>query len=130
MESRDLNRIERRLTYLIIGAALTVHREFGPGLLESAYEECFAYELAERGLAVERQAARPIVYRGLKLSVGYRPDMIVERTVVVEIKTVERLFPVHTAQLLTYLKLEGLHVGLLMNFNSVVLANGIKRVVL
>ena len=130
MESRDLNPTERKLTYSIIGAALAVHKEFGPGLRESAYEECFAYELAERGLAIERQADRPIVYKGVKLSVAYRPDIIVERTVVVEIKTVERVFPVHIAQLLTYLKLESLHVGLLLNFNSVILANGIHRVVL
>ena len=130
MELRELNAAERKLTHSIIGAALTVHREFGPGLLESAYEECLTYELGERGHSVERQPERPIVYGGIKLSIAYRPDLIVERTVVVELKTVERFIPVHTAQLLTYLKLEGLHVGLLLNFNSVVLTNGIKRVVL
>jgi len=130
MESRDLSPSKRKLTHSIIGAVLTLHREFGPGLLESAYEECLAYELGERGLSFERQAERPIVFRGIKLSIAYRPDLVVERTVVVELKTVERFIPVHTAQLLTYLKLEGLHVGLLLNFNSVVLASGIKRVVL
>jgi GxxExxY protein len=130
METRDLSPLERKLTHSIIGAALIVHREFGPGLLESAYEECLAYELGERGLSFERQAERPIVFRGIKLSVAYRPDLVVEKTIVVELKTVERFIPVHTAQLLTYLKLEGLRVGLLLNFNSVVLANGIKRVVL
>ena len=130
MEMRDLNPSERKLTHSIIGAALTVHREFGPGLLESAYEECLAYELGERGLSFERQAERPIVFKGVKLSIAYRPDLIIERTVVVELKTVERFIPVHTAQLLTYLRLEKLHVGLLLNFNEVVLASGIKRVVL
>ena len=130
MDRWNWNPAERKLTHSIIGAALTVHRAFGPGLLESAYEECLAYELGERGLSFERQAERPVVFKGVKLSIGYRPDLIIERTVVVELKTVERFIPVHTAQLLTYLKLEGLHVGLLLNFNSVVLANGIKRVVL
>ena len=130
MERRELNPLERKLTHSIIGAALKVHRAFGPGLLESVYEECLAYELGERGHLFERQAERPVVYRGIKLSVAYRPDLVVERTIVVELKTVEQFSPVHTAQLLTYLKLEGLHVGLLLNFNSVVLTNGIKRVVL
>jgi GxxExxY protein len=100
------------------------------GLLESAYEECLAYELAERGLKIERQPGRPVVYKAVKLALAYRPDLVVERLVVVELKTVERFAAVHTAQLLTYLKLEGLRVGLLMNFNSAPLMNGIKRVVL
>ena len=126
----DLNPEEQEITHSIIGAALEIHRALGPGLLESAYEECLAYELVERGLAIERQPGRPLQYKRVRLSVAYRPDLVVERTVVVELKTVERFNPVHTAQLLTYLHLEGLHVGLLLNFNSVVLASGIKRVVL
>jgi GxxExxY protein len=121
---------EREVTHSIIGASIEIHRTLGPGLLESAYEECLAYELAERGLRVERQPGRPVVYKAVKLAVAYRPDLVVERTVVVELKTVERFIPVHTAQLLTYLKLEGLRVGLLLNFNSVLLMNGIQRVVL
>jgi GxxExxY protein len=126
----DLNPKEQEITHSIIGAAIEIHRGLGPGLLESAYEECLAYELAERGLAIERQPGRPIEWKGVRLSVAYRPDLVVERTVVVELKSVERFTPVHTAQLLTYLHLEGLHVGLLLNFNSVALARGIKRVVL
>ena len=121
---------EQEVTHCIIGASIEIHRALGPGLLESAYEECLSYELAERGLQVERQPGRPVVYKAVKLAVAYRPDLVVERKVVVELKTVERLIPVHTAQLLTYLKLEGLRVGLLLNFNSVLLMNGIQRVVL
>lgn len=120
---------ERELTHSIIGASLEVHRALGPGLLESAYEEYLAFELSERGLR-ERQPGRPVVYKAVRLAIAYRPDLVVERMVVVELKTVERLMPVHTAQLLTYLKLEGLRLGLLLNFNSVLLMNGIKRVVL
>ena len=130
MRVSDLSLTERKLTHSIIGAALVIHRTVGPGLLESVYEECLAYELTERGFAIERQPERPFVYRGVRLAVAYKPDLVVERCVVVELKTVERFIPVHTAQLLTYLKLERLHVGLLLNFNSVLLANGIKRVVL
>jgi GxxExxY protein len=126
----DLNQQEQEITHSIIGASLEIHRALGPGLLESAYEECLAYELGERGLSIERQPGRPIEWKGVRLSVAYRPDLVVERTVVVELKSVERFSAVHTAQLLTYLHLEGLHVGLLLNFNSVVLARGIKRVVL
>jgi GxxExxY protein len=118
------------VTEQIIGAAIEVHRALGPGLLEATYEECLAYELAERRLAVERQPARPVVYKGTQLSIGYRPDFVVEKNVIVELKTVERFLPVHTAQVLTYLKLEGLRVGLLLNFNSRWMASGIKRVVL
>ena len=121
---------EEELTHAIIGASIEIHRALGPGLLESAYEECLAYELAEWGLKIERQPARPVVYKAVKLAMAYRPDLIVERLVVVELKTVERIMAVHTAQLLTYLKLEGLRVGLLLNFNSAPLMNGIKRVVL
>ena len=121
---------EEELTHSIIGASIEIHRALGPGLLESAYEECLAFELAERGLEIERQPGRPVVYKAVKLAMAYRPDLVVERLVVVELKTVERIMAVHTAQLLTYLKLEGLRVGLLLNFNSAPLMNGIKRVVL
>src|SRR5688572_29736018 len=88
---------EREFTHSIIGASIEIHRALGPGLLEAAYEECLAYELAERGLRVERQPGRPVVYKALKLAIAYRPDLVVERTVVAELKTVERLIPVHTA---------------------------------
>ena len=121
---------EEELTHSIIGASIQIHRALGPGLLESAYEECLAYEIAERGLKVERQPGRPVIYKAVKLGLAYRPDLVVEGLVVVELKTVERLIAVHTAQLLTYLKLEGLRIGLLINFNSAPLMNGIKRVVL
>ncbi len=122
--------VHGELTQRIISAAIEMHSYLGPGLLEATYEECLAYELAERGLFVERQAPQPVVYKGIKLATGYRPDLIVEKTVLVELKTIERFLPVHTAQVLTYLKMTGLKVGLLINFNSVLLANGIKRVVL
>jgi GxxExxY protein len=117
------------ITQTIIGAAMAVHREFGPGLLESAYEACLAYELVQRGLKVERQKALPVIYHGVQLDCGYRIDMLVEDQVVVELKAVERLEPIHEAQLLSYLKLSGCKVGLLINFNVKVLKNGIRRLV-
>ena len=117
------------ITEQIIGAAMAVHRALGPGLLESAYEACLAYELAERGLAVERQKSLPITYREVKLDCGYRIDLLVEGSVVVELKSVEVLGPVHEAQLLSYLKLSGCKVGLLINFNVKVLKQGIRRMV-
>jgi len=115
------------LTEAIIGAAIEVHRLLGPGLLESPYEECLCYELAERNLRVERQPFLPIVYKNLSLSRVFRPDLIVENAVVVEVKAVEKLLPVNEAQLLTYLKLTGLTRGVLFNFNTVLLKNGIRR---
>jgi len=122
---RNLNEI----TETVIGAAIAVHRELGPGLLESAYEACLAYELTERGLKVERQKGLPVIYRGVLLDCGYRIDLLVEGQVVVELKTVERVESIHEAQLLSYLKLSGCNVGLLINFNVKVLKNGIKRLV-
>ena len=119
-----------RVTALIIGAAIEVHRQLGPGLLEATYEECLAYELAELKLKVDRQPARPLVYKGTHLSIGYRPDLVVENTVIVELKSVERVLAVHVAQVLTYLKLEGLRVGLLLNFNCRWMVSGIQRVTL
>ena len=118
-----------RITQIIIGAAMAVHRELGPGLLESAYEACLAYEIPDRGLAVERQKALPVKYRGVNVDCGYRIDLLVEGKVVVELKAVERLEAIHQAQLLSYLKLSGCKVGLLINFNVKVLKDGIRRLV-
>jgi len=114
----------------IIGAAIEVHRHLGPGLLESAYEECLCHELHLRGLSFERQVDVPLSYKGLQLHCGYKIDLVVQKEVVLELKAVEKLLPVHEAQLLTYLKLTDKRVGLLINFNSALLTNGIKRFVL
>jgi GxxExxY protein len=121
---------ERDITEKIIGAAIAVHNELGPGLLESAYETCLAFELAGQGLIVERQKALPVVYKDVKLDCGYRLDLLVEQKVVVELKAVARIEPVHTAQVLSYLKLTKCKVGLLINFNVKMLKNGIRRLVL
>jgi len=118
-----------RITESIIDAAIEVHRALGPGLLESAYEACLAFELAQRGLKVEQQKPLPVVYREVKLDCGYRLDLLVEEEVIVEIKSVERLMPIHQAQLLSYLRLSGHRVGLLLNFNVKVLKDGIRRLV-
>jgi len=118
-----------KITEIIIGAAMAVHRELGPGLLESAYEACLAYELPDRGLSVERQKALPVKYRGVNVDCGYRIDLLVEGKVVVELKAVERLEAIHKAQLISYLKLSGCKVGLLINFNVKVLKDGIRRLV-
>ena len=117
------------LTEQIIGAAIEVHRHTGPGLLESAYEECLCFELSELGLNFKRQVPLPVSYKGIKLDCGYKMDLVVEDSVVLELKTVDRLLPVHAAQLLTYLKLSGKPVGLLINFNEPVLKKGLKRLV-
>ena len=114
-------------TSRIIGAAIEVHRALGPGLLESAYEECLCHELHLRGLAFERQVALPVPYKGLKLDCGYKIDVVVDSTVILELKCVEKILPIHEAQLLTYLKLSGKHVGLLINFNVPLLTQGIIR---
>ena len=111
----------------VLGAAIEVHRNLGPGLLESAYEECLCYELAAREVGVRRQVELPVKYKTVKLDCGYRMDIVVSDALVVEIKAVEKLLPVHQAQLLTYLKLSGLHTGLLINFNVPVLKQGIRR---
>jgi GxxExxY protein len=121
--------VSEELTSRIIGAAMEVHRELGPGLLESVYEACLAWELKERGMGLERQVAVPVRYKGVMLDVGHRMDMVVEGTVVVEIKAEKGFDPVHTAQMLTYLKLSGCRVGLVLNFGAVTLRQGIKRVV-
>jgi GxxExxY protein len=117
------------LTELIIGAAIEVHRQTGPGLMESVYEECLCFELNRLGLHFKRQVELPVRYKGVKLDCGFRMDLVVESSVVVELKAVECLLPIHSAQLLTYLKLSGMHVGLLLNFNEPVLKKGIKRLV-
>jgi GxxExxY protein len=118
-----------QLTETIIGAAIAVHRELGPGLLESAYEACLAFELAERGLDVARQMELPVIYRGVRIDCGYRLDLLVEKQVVVEVKSIDQLAPVHEAQILTYLRLSGCHVGSLINFNVRQLISGLKRFV-
>ena len=122
--------LEEKLTEQIIGGAIDVHAALGPGLLESVYEECLCHELGLRGLSFQRQVDLPLEYKGLKLSCSYRMDVIVESAVILEIKAVERLLPIHEAQLMTYLRLSGIRVGLLMNFNVQVLKNGIIRRVL
>ena len=114
----------------VIGAAIEVHRQLGPGLLESAYEACLCRELDFRGKGYERQKPLPLVYKGLKLDCGYRIDLLVEETLIVEIKSVDTLAPIHEAQLLTYMKLANVKLGLLVNFNAPVLKDGIKRFVL
>ncbi|HEY74178.1 MAG: GxxExxY protein [Chloroflexi bacterium] len=132
-ERRGSKRCQRRrldhITESIIGAAIAVHRVLGPGLLESAYEACLAFELTERGLKIEQQKPLPVIYREVELDCAYRLDLLVEESVIVEIKSVERLAPIHLAQLLSYLKLSGCKVGLLMNFNVKILKDGIRRVV-
>jgi GxxExxY protein len=115
------------LTERIIGAAIEVHRSLGPGLLESAYEACLAVELRERGLFVEEQVMVPVVYKGRPIEAAYRIDLLVEKSVVVELKSVDEVTPVHEAQLITYLKLANKKVGLLINFNVELLKNGITR---
>ena len=117
------------ITETIIGSAIALHQELRPGLLESAYEACLVYELLQRGLSIQQQKALPVNYRGVKVDCGYRIDLLVENNVIVELKAVERLEPIHEAQLLSYLKLSGYRVGLLINFNVKILKQGIKRLV-
>jgi GxxExxY protein len=114
----------------VIGLGIDVHRHLGPGLLESAYEECLCFELAQAGIAYRRQVPLPIVYKDIRLDCGYRMDIVVENELIVEIKSFERILPVHEAQMLTYLRLSRLRAGLLMNFNNVVLKDGLRRFVL
>jgi GxxExxY protein len=117
------------LSSTIIGAAIEVHKALGPGLLESAYEECLCHELSLRGVSFERQKPLPVEYKGAKLDCGYRLDVIVENTIILELKSCEKIEPIHKAQLLTYLKLSGLHLGLLLNVNVPVMRDGIIRIV-
>jgi len=119
-----------RLASVIVDSGLKVHRALGPGLLESAYEHCLAHELQMRGLSIERQVSLPIIYDGAILDAGYRVDLLVGQAVIVELKAVEALLPVHHAQLLTYLKLSRCRIGFLMNFHVALFKHGLKRVVL
>ncbi len=121
----DLNELTRK----IIGCAMKVHSALGPGLLESAYEACLEHELKRSGFQVERQKSLPVIYDGVTVDCGYRIDLLVEGSVILELKAVDALAPIHEAQLLSYLKLSGLHVGLLSNFNVLHLRDGIKRIV-
>jgi len=117
------------LTEAVIGCAIEVHRVLGPGLLESAYEVAMCRELSLRERSFERQVELPVTYKGVRLDAGYRVDLVVERQVIIELKCVEKLLPIHDAQLLTYLKLSGISIGLLMNFHVPVLTQGLKRLV-
>ena len=131
--SQDTRAIQRQklneLTGKVIGLCIEIHRELGPGLLESAYEECLAYELSAAGLPFERQRALPVRYKDVLLDCGYRLDFVVEGTLILELKAVTELHPTHEAQLLTYLKLDKKILGLLVNFNVPTLKQGVKRVV-
>ena len=123
IDENDINRLTER----VIGAAIEVHRALGPGLLESAYQACLLYELRQLGLAVENEKALPVVYKDVVLECGYRIDLLVENAVIVELKAVDELAGIHQAQILSYLKLSGCSVGLLLNFNVTQLTQGIKR---
>lgn len=120
---------ENELSNLIIGCAIEVHRTLGPGLLESVYENCLLYELEEKGIFVERQVELPIEYKDKNLKVGYKIDLLVENKVIIELKSVKEIQPIHVAQLMTYLKLSDKKLGLLINFNEVKLVDGLKRIV-
>lgn len=120
---------ENEVSKVIFDSGLKVHRQLGAGLLESAYEECLYYELQKSGLLIEKQKPMPLIYDDIKLDIGYRIDLLVERKVVVEIKSVESLNEIHIAQVLTYLKLSNCKLGLLINFNSVLFKNGVKRLI-
>lgn len=121
--------IENELSKIVVNSAYKVHKSLGPGLLESAYEECLFYELTKTGLKIEKQKPLPLIYEEVKLDVGYRVDLIIESKLIIEIKSVEALNDVHFAQLLTYLKLTNCKLGLLLNFNVSLIKNGIKRIV-
>ncbi len=120
---------ENELSSKIIGAAIEVHKRLGPGLLESAYEVCLEYELKQMGLDVKRQLVLPVMYKSIKLDAGYRIDLLVEEKVIVELKSVNELVDINLAQILTYLKLKNLKLGLLINFNTIRLIDGIRRIV-
>lgn len=119
-----------KLTHEVIGAAIEIHRELGPGLLESAYRRCLGHELFLRGIPFEKEYPLPLEYKGIRLEAGYRPDLLVDGRVIVEVKSVQALAPIHDAQLLTYLRLGGWRLGLLINFNVIVLKDGIHRRIL
>jgi GxxExxY protein len=118
------------LTDQVIGFAIEVHRHLGPGLLESTYEECLCYELNEHGIGFSRQVPLPVVYKSVRLDCGYRIDIVVENRLILELKSTERLLPIYEAQVLTYMRLSGVSTGLLLNFNTPVLKDGIRRLML
>jgi GxxExxY protein len=118
------------LTEAVIGFAIDVHRHLGPGLLESVYEECLCHELSDQQIGFQRQVPLPIAYKGVTLDCGYRINLVIDRRVIVELKSVDRLNPIHEAQFLTYLRLSGHRLGLLMNFNTVLLKDGLRRLML
>jgi GxxExxY protein len=120
---------ENEISYQIIGIAINLHRKIGPGLLESAYEKALAYDLREKGFDVKEQVTMPFVYKEIELEVGYRIDLLVNDKVLIELKSIENLAPVHYSQTLTYLKLSGIKLGLLINFNTKILKNDIHRIV-
>ncbi len=120
--------LHRELTEAIIGAAITVHRELGPGLLESVYEKCLAWELADRGLSVNAQKPIPVRYKNITFDCSFRADLIVENKVLLELKSIDQILAVHTSQVITYLKLAGLRTALLINFNVPTLKTGLKRI--
>ena len=120
---------ENEISSKIIGASIEVHKQLGPGLLESTYEICLGHELKLMGLEVKQQVPLPVIYKDVKLNAGYRIDMIVENKVIIEIKSVDALAPIHTAQILTYLKLKDLILGLLINFNEIKVIDGLKRII-
>ena len=122
------NVMEDLITQKIIGCAIEVHKNLGPGLLESSYECCLHYELKKAGLPVKSQVKLPIVYKDIKIDAGYRLDILIPERLIIELKAVEKLLPIHTAQLITYLKLTGIQTGLLINFNQIKLLEGLKRV--
>jgi GxxExxY protein len=128
-QRKDYNMTENEISYKIIGIALELHKAIGPGLLESAYEYALAYELKQCGLNVKQQVSLPFIYKEVKLEVGYRIDLLVEKKVIIEIKSVDLIAAVHKAQTLTYLKLSGLKLALLINFNCYLLKNDIIRIV-
>ena len=129
-DKREVTYYHKELTEKLIACAIEVHRHLGPGLLESAYEECYCHELNLQDVPIERQKNLPLSYKEIKLDCGYRLDIVAGNKVVVEIKCVEKILPVHEAQLLTYLKLSRLQVGLIINFHAATLKDGIKRLVL
>ena len=120
---------ENELSKIIVNACFQIHNELGPGLFESVYEECLYYELVQLGLQAERQKELPVLYKGIKMEIGFRTDLIIERKVIVEIKSVELIAPVHQKQVLTYLRLTGIKLELLINFNEALIKDGIQRIV-
>jgi len=130
MDVKDIKREPDQITEAVIGCAIEVHRLLGPGLLESAYEECLVYELQKKMFEVERQVALPIIHKGVEITCGYRIDILIPNKLVIELKTVERFLPIHHSQLLTYLRISGIRIGLLLNFSTTLLKNGINHVIL